>query len=58
MTRMKCDGFLLLAGRGLRMLAFGWLSVILGLYLAGQGLSEAQIGLLFAGEDTGRRRFA
>ena len=42
------DRPLLYASRGLRMFAYGSLSVILALYLAGRGLSTFQIGLLFS----------
>jgi MFS family permease len=41
------DGYLLVAARGLRMFAYGFLSVILALYLAALGFSIVQIGLLF-----------
>lgn len=41
------DGRLLLAARGLRMLSFGLLAVVLVLYLKAAGLPESQIGLLF-----------
>ncbi|MDQ3249424.1 MAG: MFS transporter, partial [Chloroflexota bacterium] len=40
------DGRLLFATRVVRMFAFGLLSVVLVLYLAGQGLAETQVGLL------------
>src|SRR5438046_1865178 len=38
------DGRLLFAGRALRTFGFGYLSVILTLYLAQRGLSARQIG--------------
>ncbi len=41
------DGRLLLTARGLRMFSYGFLSVLLALYLSGLGYSAAQIGLLF-----------
>src|SRR6266536_4720459 len=41
---LTADGRLLLAGRSLRTFGFGYLSVILTLYLARRGLSAAQIG--------------
>jgi MFS family permease len=41
------DGYLLVAARGLRMLSYGFLSVILALYLSGRGFSVVQIGVLF-----------
>jgi MFS family permease len=40
------DGRLLFATRILRLFAYGFLSVVLALYLASAGLVEAQIGLL------------
>src|SRR4029453_17094910 len=44
---LTADGRLLFAARALRSLSFGWLSVILALYLAGRGLSATQIGAVF-----------
>ena len=44
---LTADGRLLLGARALRSFAFGWLSVILALYLAGRGLSATQIGAVF-----------
>jgi len=41
------DGYLLLAARSLRMLSYGFLSVILALYLSAVGFSALQIGTLF-----------
>lgn len=41
------DGYLLVAARGLRMFSYGFLSVILALYLSGLGFSVVQIGVLF-----------
>jgi MFS family permease len=41
------EGRLIFAGRALRSFAFGWLSVILALYLDQRGLSAAQIGVVF-----------
>ncbi len=41
------DGYLILAARGLRMLSYGFLSVILALYLSGLGFALVQIGVLF-----------
>ena len=41
------DGRLLFATRSLRLFAYGFLSVVLMIYLSGLGLSEARIGLLF-----------
>ena len=40
------DGILLFITRGLRMFAYGFLSVVLVLYVAQAGLSETRIGLL------------
>ena len=40
------DGRLLFATRALRMFSYGFLSVVLVLYLAGLGFSEGRIGLL------------
>jgi len=40
-------GRLLFAARALRSFSFGWLSVILALYLAGRGLTATQIGAVF-----------
>lgn len=40
------DGLLLFATRAARMFAYGFLSVVLVLYLAGLGFSEGRIGLL------------
>jgi MFS family permease len=40
------DGVLLFATRGMRMLAYGFLSVVLVLYLKAEGLEEQQIGVL------------
>ena len=40
------DGVLLFATRGTRMFAYGFLSVVLVLYLKAQGLEEQQIGVL------------
>lgn len=44
---LSADGRLLFAARALRSLAFGWLSVILALYLANLGFSAAAIGAVF-----------
>ena len=40
------DGALLFATRATRMFAYGFLSVVLVLYLKAEGLSERQIGVL------------
>ncbi|MBM4424557.1 MAG: MFS transporter [Chloroflexi bacterium] len=47
MARSKIDTALLFATRILRLFAYGFLSVVLTLYLAHVGLSEQAIGLLF-----------
>ena len=41
------DGRLLFTTRSFRLFAYGFLSVVLMIYLARLGLSETQIGLLF-----------
>lgn len=43
---LTLDGYLLFTTRIVRLFAYGFLSVVLVLYLAQVGLSEAQIGLL------------
>src|SRR5512136_1879762 len=43
---LTSDGWLLFATRVLRMFAYGFLAVVLVLYLVQVGLSETQIGLL------------
>ncbi|MCX6546732.1 MAG: MFS transporter, partial [Acidobacteria bacterium] len=40
------DGRLLFMARSVRMFSYGFLSVVLALYLAGLGFSEGRIGLL------------
>lgn len=44
---LSTEGRLIFIGRSLRSLAFGWLSVILALYLEECGLSVREIGLVF-----------
>jgi MFS family permease len=44
---LSAEGHLIFAGRAVRSFAFGWLSVILALYLARRGLSAGEIGLVF-----------
>jgi MFS family permease len=46
MTTLNADGRLLFATRLARLFAYGFLAVVLVLYLAQAGLSEASIGLL------------
>ena len=43
---MPRDGWLLLVTRGVRMFAYGFLSVVLALYLRALGFREELIGLL------------
>jgi uncharacterized membrane protein len=43
---LNADGRLLFVTRALRLFAYGFLSVVLVLYLAQLGLGETQIGLL------------
>jgi MFS family permease len=47
-SKLTIDGYLLFGTRVLRMFAYGFLSVVLVLYLAKLGLSEALIGLLLS----------
>jgi MFS family permease len=49
LRELSKDGRLLIATRGLRLFAFGSLSVVLALYLQAIGFNEAQIGLVLAG---------
>jgi MFS family permease len=44
---LNSDGWILFATRTLRLFAYGFLSVVLMIYLAQIGLSETQIGVLF-----------
>ncbi len=48
MRTLSFDGRLLFATRMVRLFAYGFLAVILGLYLATIGLSDTQIGLLLS----------
>ncbi len=48
MKSLSKDGAILFSTRILRLFAYGSLSIILALYLAQLGLSEARIGLLFS----------
>ncbi len=48
MNRPRTDFVLLFSTRILRLFAYGFLSVILALYLADVGLDEKEIGLLFS----------
>src|SRR6476620_2995601 len=43
---LSSDGRLLFSSRIVRLFAYGFLSIVLALYLAQLGLSERQIGLL------------
>src|SRR5512140_1777492 len=47
MDHTNRDTILLFATRITRLFAYGFLSVVIALYLAEVGLNEAQIGLLF-----------
>src|SRR6267378_4319699 len=47
-TKLPADGYVLFGTRVLRMFAYGFLSVVLVLYLAKLGLSEGLIGLLLS----------
>src|SRR5512135_1645929 len=47
MPQSKTDFVLLFTTRILRLFCYGFLSVVLALYLAQAGLAENQIGLLF-----------
>jgi MFS family permease len=47
LRKLNLDGRILFATRALRLFAYGFLSVVLMIYLAQIGLSETQIGLLF-----------
>jgi MFS family permease len=48
LTNLSTDGYILFATRLVRMFAYGFLSVVLVLYLAQLGLSESLIGLLLS----------
>ncbi|HEX7489434.1 MAG TPA: MFS transporter, partial [Anaeromyxobacteraceae bacterium] len=48
MNRPPRDVPLLFASRSVRLFAYGFLSVVLVLYLAEAGLSESRIGLLLS----------
>lgn len=45
---LNSDGRLLFAARSLRLFAYGFLAVVLALYLASLGLSDADVGLLLS----------
>jgi len=47
-TKLPADGYILFGTRVIRMFAYGFLSVVLVLYLAQLGLSEGLIGLLLS----------
>jgi MFS family permease len=44
---LSAEGRLIFAGRALRSFSFGWLSLILALYLQARGLSSLEIGAVF-----------
>src|ERR1700738_1440672 len=46
--KLKTDGYLLFGTRAVRMFAYGFLSVVLVLYLAQLGLNQGLIGLLLS----------
>lgn len=46
--RLSADGRVLFGTRIVRLFAYGWLAIILALYLAAVGLSESQIGLVLS----------
>jgi MFS family permease len=48
LASLSADGWLLVVARGVRTFAYGFLSVVLGLYLAALGHGEAEIGVVFA----------
>lgn len=48
LTTLSRDGWLLFATRMVRLFAYGFLAVVLGLYLAEVGLSDPQIGLVLS----------
>lgn len=48
LTTLTPDGRLLFATRMVRLFAYGFLAVVLGLYLAAVGLSDTQIGLVLS----------
>jgi len=48
LTTLSPDGRLLFATRMVRLFAYGFLAVVLGLYLAAIGLSDTQIGLVLS----------
>src|SRR3954453_4055358 len=47
LPQLSADGWLLFATCGVRTFAYGFLSVILGLYLASRGYDTAGIGAIF-----------
>ncbi|MHB8626849.1 MAG: MFS transporter [Aggregatilineales bacterium] len=48
LTTLTSDGRLLFATRMVRLFAYGFLAIVLGLYLAQVGLTDTQIGLLLS----------
>lgn len=53
MTWLTQDGRLILAARGIRTFAYGFLSVLLGVYLDGLGFSPWQVGAVLTATLTG-----
>src|SRR5918912_278137 len=47
LPRLSLDGWLLFATYSVRLIAYGFVSVILGLYLAALGFEAGAIGLVF-----------
>ena len=47
-SKLTSDGYILFGTRAVRMFAYGFLSVVLVLYLAQLGLSQGLIGLLLS----------
>src|SRR5258705_11474217 len=47
-SKLTTDGYILFGTRAVRMFAYGFLSVVLVLYLAKLGLNEGLIGLLLS----------
>ncbi len=47
LPQLSADGWLLFVTCGLRLFAYGFLSIVLGLYLASLGLDSAAIGAIF-----------
>jgi len=48
LTSLSADGRLLFATRMVRLFAYGFLAIVLGLYLAALGMNDTQIGLVLS----------